>query len=321
MGIPLSILVILTASVALIKGVDLFVKSVSRLAVRFKISAYTVSFFLVAVATSIPETVVAIGSSLEGNSILSFGNAIGSNIALLTIIVAIPCLMTVGLPTRTILNSKDIYYTALSSLLPVILILDGTLGKNDGIVLLLSYAVYVVAVLRKATGLEQIKDGFENVKVLKEIGLFLVGLLILLGASELIVLGAENLSVAMGISLGFIGLTVTALGTSLPEISYSISATRQGQKETVLGDVVGSIVANSTLVLGITALIYPVSIEGSSIGVTTLFFLVLSLLVFLRFARTKEKLDTVEGISLMLLYLVFLVVSFMAVEGVFSIGF
>ena len=300
-----SIIIILAASIALIKGVDLFIKSSTHIAHKFRISSYTISFFLIAIGTSLPEAMVAVTSAINKTPILSFGDAMGSNITLMTLIVAIPAIFSQGLSTRTALNSKDIYFTGLFSMLPIFLVVDGVLGKLDGVILLVCYVVYARIALKQAEGIERFLEGLDHINLFKQILLFIIATLILLGASELIVESAIGISSQIGLELGLVGLTITALGTSLPEIAFSFGAIKKGEKSQILGDVIGSVVANSTLVLGIASTIHPIDVTSSRIGVPTVFFLVLNILVLLRFARTKEKIDTLEGIFLVILYIVF----------------
>lgn len=292
----------------------MFISSSSKIAHHFKISGYTISFLLVAIATSLPETVVGITSALEGNPILSYGNAMGSNIALLTVIIAIPGILNSGIKTREIFRTNDIYYTALFSLMSLSLTLDGSLSRIDGAALVVAYVVYITVVLRRSHGLESIFDALERVNVWKEAVFFAISLVILLGASEGIVRGAENVSLLLGLSLGFVGLTLTAIGTSLPEIAYAVGAVKEDKEKEVLGDVIGSVVANSTLVLGITSLIYPIDIFSSKMGAggnyLLIAFMAFTLLTFLRFMKTERRLDKKESIILFLLYLVFIVLQY-----------
>lgn len=319
MSTLLNILIIVVSSVALIKGVNIFIDTASNLAGHFKISGYTISFFLIAIGTSLPELVVSITSAVEQNPLLAFGNAMGSNIALVTLVIALPAILSKGVTTRTILNSRDIYFAVLFSILPILLIIDGTLTRIDGTVLLVGYLIYSRAVLKRTSSLKNIGKITHGDKILKQLGLFIVALLILLGSSSLIVQSAISLSNQLAIGIGFIGLTITALGTSIPELAFTIAAVRKQKEESILGDIIGSVVANSTLVLGIAAVIFPISIKNTSIGVPTLFFLVFAMLVFLRFARTKEKFDSFEGILLLGLYSFFVAVEYFAAQG--KLGF
>lgn len=311
MGMGLDLLIIGISSIALVKSVDMFIESTSKLAHRFRISAYTISFLLVAVGTSLPEASVAISSGLRGESILSFGDAIGSNIALMTLVVAIPAIFGKGLSTRSAIHSKDIYYTALFSGFPLALILDGTLTRVDGFILLISYVMYAHTVLRRATGIENIIDTIEHPSLKKSLPEFLISLAFLVGSSQLLVRSAISLSGDAGIELGLVGLTITAVGTSLPEIAFSIAAITHHEREQIIGDVIGSVVANSTLVLGLASLIHPIQLSEFSSGTPTLFIAVLVLLIFLKFVRSREKLDTLEGIVLIAIYLLFVFSEFL----------
>jgi cation:H+ antiporter len=306
--INLSIIII--SSVVLIKAVTLFIRSTAKIAHHFKISGYTISFLLIAIATSLPETVVGITSALEGNPVLSYGNALGSNIALLTIIVAIPSLINSGLKTREIYRTHDIYYTALFSLLALVLSLDGTLSRIDGIALLVSYTIYILAVLRRSHGIESLFDSLERINIWKEFVLFTIALILLLVASDGIVTSAVNLSQALGLGLAFIGLTLTAIGTSLPEIAYSIGAVKSHKENDVLGDVIGSVVANSTLVLGITSVIHPITLPSLELSISSVSFMLVSLLLFLVFASTNRRLEKYEAFILVNIYVLFVIVEY-----------
>jgi cation:H+ antiporter len=303
----LSILVILVASIALIKGVKVFISSATLIAHHLKISEYTIGFLLVAMGTSLPEVVVAINAGVQKNTILSFGDALGSNIALVTLVVALPTLFAGSMSTKTIINSKDIYYTALFAILPITLIIDGVLTRVDGSILLGTYFIYAAFVLRRAHGVEKLRDIVEKTNMWKQVVLFLFSLVVLLVTSHLIVQAAISLSLALKISIGFVGLSLTALSTSLPEIAFTIAAVKRNKHTEVLGDIIGSVVANSTLVLGIASIIYPIDLGDSNIGTPTLFFTLLAILVFLRLARTKERITRVEALALIGLYVLVIV--------------
>lgn len=297
------------ASLVLIQAVKLFISSSSKIARHMGISAYTISFLLVAIATSLPEMVVGVTSAIEGNPMLSFGNAIGSNVALITLVVALPVLLSRegGISTRSILHSKDAYYSMFFSLLPIALLVDGALTRLDGAILLAAYLFYFVIVWRRSSKVERILEQFEDTNIWKEGIFFIFSLGLLLASSEVIVQSASNLSIQLGWGLTFVGLTITALGTSLPEIAYTVGAVRSRNQQGLLGDVVGSVVANSTIVLGLTAVIHPIEITNGKMSFSSLFLLVFIMLFFLRFSRTKEKIDKFEALTLLLLYIAFVV--------------
>jgi cation:H+ antiporter len=302
----LNLLIIIISAVALLKSVDMFIESSSKLAHKLKISAYTISFLLVAIGTSLPETAIAISSGLQKNTILSFGDAIGSNIALLTLVIAIPAIFGKGVSTRTALRTKDIYYTAMFSALPLGLLVDGTLTRFDGILLLVGYFLYAYAVLKRARGIENILDSLEHPNIMKNLLEFVLSLAVLVGSSHLLVKSAISISAGFGVELGLIGLTITAIGTSLPEIAFSIKAIQKNKNEQILGDIIGSVVANSTLVLGTAAVFHPIELMKFHAGLPTILAFILILLFFLRFARTRETISRSEGLGLLFMYGLFI---------------
>lgn len=307
-----SIILIILSSIVLIQSVKYFIDSSSRIAFFYNLSGYTISFFLVAIATSLPELTVGITSAIEGNPSLSYGNALGSNIALLTLVIGIPSIMGIALKTRSIIKSQDIYYTAFFTLLALGLALDGKLSKLDGIILLTSYLVYLVAIIRRGHPLEGLFMKLVNINIWKQIVIFSTSLLLLLVSSEGIVTGAIRLSSNLGISIELVGLTLTAIGTSLPEIAYAISATRHRREDQILGDIIGSVVANSTLVLGATAIIAPIIIPNITINIVSAMAVLVSLILFLIFSKTRNEISKVEGFILISIYLVFLLAGYLA---------
>ncbi|EKD96052.1 MAG: K+-dependent Na+/Ca+ exchanger related-protein [uncultured bacterium] len=306
------LLLIIIGCFALLRAVTLFIKATSKIAHHFHISVYTISFLLVSVATSLPETVVGITSAIDKNPILSFGNAVGSNIALLTIIIAIPVLIAYPITTRSVVESRDIYYVVFFSFLPIALLTDRYLGRFDGFILLSTYIIYIMAVIKRSTGFERLKESIEKINIWKEIAVFLFSLLLVLGASEIIVKSAEGLSVAAGWNLGFIGLTLIAVGTSMPEIAYTVVNLKYHHNQEILGNIVGSVVANSTLVLGVTVLIHPIDlrIDPTAFGLQSIGIFIIAMLIFLKFVRSKRTIDKPEAVFLLALYIVFLIIEY-----------
>jgi len=146
----------------------------------------------------------------------------------------------------------------------------------------------------------------EKTNLWKESVLFLISLGLLLGASEGIVRSAVDIGINLDVSLGFIGLTITALGTSLPEIAFVIGIMNtHGDEDEIMGDVVGSIVANSTLVLGTAAVIYPINLGKSNFGFSTILIIISTMLLFLAFSKSDEKIDKKEALALLFIYFLF----------------
>lgn len=299
-----SLLFIILLSILLVKSASLMITSSSKIARHFKISEYTVSFLVIAFATSLPELMVGIVSALDGKPSLSYGNVLGSNIADLTIILAIPILVGGAIATQEIVRNKDLIHTAFFGVLPLILMLDGVLSKFDGLGLLVSYFFYLFLVLRRSSVSESIAQNFVKTNVLKNLLFFLFSVVLLLISSDLLVKVAENLSIAAGLPIIFVGLTLTAVGTSLPELTFGLKAIKTHHKGEVLGNIVGSVVANSTLVLGVTAILSPILANGD-IGMSSVGFLILTLALFLIFGFRK-KLGKTEALIFLALYIIFI---------------
>ncbi len=294
-------------SVLLVKAAAWIITSTSRLARHLRVSEYIVSFLIVGLATSLPELLVGVIAALDKKPALSYGNVLGSNIADLTVILAIPILVGGAISTRQLIKNKDIFYAVFFGLLPPILIFDGFLSKFDGLILILSYVFYLTLVLKRSSSIQSIIDNFHHTHILKDLVVFISSAVLLLVSANLLVTVAENLSIVAKIPLIFVGLTVTALGTSLPELAFGLKAIKTNHKGEVLGNILGSTVANSTLILGLTALIYPIRKDGS-IGLSSVGFLILVLALFLVFSIKNGNIDRLEAAILGVVYMVFVVV-------------
>lgn len=305
----------------LIYATSLIVASIKSIASAGKLSAYGITAFILAISTSLPELVVSIVASIEGNTSLILGNIIGSNIADLSLVIGGAALLGGSLKVSGDILNRDVYLTGAAGFLPLLLIADGTLSRPDGIVLLGIYLVMIAAFLHTHQQslaihamsvspfrrfLTAITSSNSHGGILK----FLLGVCLLLGSSHFIVGLARSLAISTGLSTLFIGLFVVAVGTSLPELAFELRAVSSGQAKMALGDLLGSVVANSTLILGLAAVIRPLTLthEGLlpyevAIGAFTLIYL-----TFIFFVRSKKKMERWEGIALLGIYIVFLFV-------------
>lgn len=307
----LNIAIMIVSALVITKSIALFIESSSKLAHILNISEYTIAFLVVSVGTSLPELVVAITSGLEKDSILAYGNTVGSNFVLLTLIVGLPILLNHNMSTKELIDSKDIYYGAFFMVLALTMALDGTITRLDGGILLLGYVFYTRSVLRRGTKLSAFLEKFEHVNIWKQGVMFALSLFLLLTSSEGIVRSAVNISNQLGLSLGFIGLTITALGTSLPELAFAFGIVKQhGKENEIMADVIGSVVANSTLVLGAASIIYPIKLGASHLGLPTIIVLILTLILFMNFSRSEEEISRLEASILIAVYILFISVEY-----------
>jgi cation:H+ antiporter len=272
---------------------------------------FIVAFVLMAGATTMPELFVGIVSGFNGNPELSFGNIMGSNIINLTLAVGLGVLVAKGLKCDGAVLQRSSIYTIVIALLPLILMLDGSISRVDGIILLLGLAVYIQRLFYQKERFTKIFSNslgreWDKFKLfLKDLGLFLGSLILLIASAQGIVWSAGGLAGQLGLPLTIIGALVVALGTNLPELTFGIRSITMGHKDMVLGNLLGAVVFNSTLVLGITVLISPLDVPDVSPYLIGIIFTVVALLFFAIFSRTGREINRKEAIALLLLYIGF----------------
>jgi cation:H+ antiporter len=275
---------------------------------------FVVAFFVVAFASSIPNLFVGINSALHKIPQLSFGEIVGGNVINLTIAVALAVLLgKSSLPADSRMVQRSAIFCAICAILPMLLMLDGTLGKGDGVVLLISFLFYVFWLFSKEDRFKKdyeekkpkkIFVGFKNfLKDLVKIALYLAALLI---ASEGIVVSSQSFSLSLNIALPVIGILIVGTGNALPEIYFAAVSSRKGEGWMVLGDLMGSVIFISTLVLGIVALICPIEIADFSPFIIARFFLILAAVFFLIVVKTGKKITKGESVFLIAIYVLFL---------------
>ncbi|MBP6491069.1 MAG: calcium/sodium antiporter [Thauera sp.] len=252
------VLMFVLGLVTLVIGADVLVRGASRLAVSFGVSPLVVGLTVVAFGTSAPEMAVSVGSALAGNPDLAIGNVVGSNIANVLLILGISALITPLLVDEQIIRQEIPIMIGASALL-VVMALDGNIGLLESIVLfalVIAYTVFLVIQSRRAS--KAVQDEFETEIPTStwdrhwsvQVALIAVGLVMLVVGADWLVDSAVAFARAFGVSDLVIGLTVVAVGTSMPEIATSIVAAMRGQRDIAVGNVVGSNVFNILAVLG-----------------------------------------------------------------------
>ena len=288
----------------MLKGADFLTEGAAALARRVNIPEIVIGLTIVAAGTSAPELFVSLVSALKGTPDLAVGNVVGSNTMNCMLIVGCAAMVAPMTISRSTVK-KDIPFAVGASVLLMLLALNNFLGRFDGILLLAGFVSFMVYSLRQAKngqGDATTEEKQQNpwLSVLY-IVLGLVGLVI---GSNLFVDHASSLALALGISEGVVGLTVVAGGTSLPELATSVVAARKGQSAIAIGNVIGSNVFNILLILGLTATISPLQIEG----ITTIDMAVMLISVTLvwLFSFTRYTVERWEGAALVGGYLVYL---------------
>ena len=271
-------------------------------------SEFVAAFILMALSTSLPELFVAISSGLSGTTALSLGDVIGSNIANLTLVAGIGIVIAKEYSPETVTIKRDTRFMFLVSVIPLILLLiGGELSRLDGIILLVIFLVYARHLLKERESFS--KKSHDHLTRWQKVGapvIFIGTLVVLFVSSHYTVNFATAIAVGSGIAPVMIGLILLALGTSLPELSFTINAFLNHKGDLSLGNLIGSVVANSTLVLGVASILSPITANQLLLATAGIFML-LSTFLFLTFIERKDHITTGEGLVLVLIYIVFII--------------
>lgn len=303
---------VLSAIVLSISG-DFIIKRLLKLAHGLQIQLFLVSFILMAFATSLPELFVSITASIEKAPTLALGNVIGSNIVDLTLVAGLAIIVGRGIKVKTKFIINDALYMVCLSALPIALMLDGTLSRIDAVIVLVAVIVYFFNIIKKRV---QFKKKMNNsniarkkrsIFIIKNLTLFVVGMAFLLFSAKFLVDASLRISTELNLPKMFIGLFLVAIGTSLPELVFEVKSALKGYGELALGDAMGSVVVNSTLILGVAALINPI-VAPFSLFIVSAIFMVFVAIIFTIFLMTGNGFSLTEGIVLLLFYVLFIVV-------------
>lgn len=270
-----------------------------------RISEFAVGFVLVAVATSIPELFVSGLASFYGNAGMAVGNVIGSNIADIALILGLTALLGVVSfkPQRAKENAEILF---LISFIPLVLMARGSIGFISGLVLFLVFAIYVYFVAKRGYRGRQKAAEMALPQVLVAYSKFFGSILAVIVAANFVVTSGASLARFIGVSDAFIGLTLIALGTSLPELAVNLSALRQKRMGLAMGNILGSCVTNLTLVLGVAATINPLTINAAVFSSSMMFLIGVTL--FLWYQLQKGGITKTGAVAMVLAYIVFILV-------------
>jgi len=303
----------------LVLGADSFVRGASGLAIRFGISPFVVGLVLVGLGTSAPELSVNLTAAFAGRYEIAIGNVVGSNIANIGLILGVSALIA-PLAVNARLIRIEVPLVIAVSVGLWLLSLDGLIGRIDAVILLIGLAGLLVLIARDSK-LESIQVQDELTEAAStQSGLKLnlirlvAGLALLLYGSQRMVVAAVNLATLWGMSELMIGLTIVAIGTSLPELAASAMAAWRGHSDIALGNVVGSNLFNILLILGATAAIHPLSVGHSSLRIDLPLMIGFALLLY-PIARSGRVVSRNEAVLLLAAYAGFLALQFFLAAG------
>lgn len=308
------ILIFLASGGLLFWSGNLLIQALTRIARFLEWREFVVAFFAIALASTLPNFFVGLSAAFYKIPQLSFGEIVGGNLIDLTIAVAIAALIAKGLPTRSRTVQTSAIFTIVVAILPLILILDGTLGRIDGVILISAFFFYIFWLFSKKERFIKVYKGkkipiVKGFKIfIKDLGKLILGIFFLLIAAEGVVRSAFFFAQSLNFPIAIIGILIVGFGNALPETYFAISAAKSGQTRMILGDLMGSVIVPASLVLGIVALICPIRISNFSPFAIGRTFLIISALFFLFFVRTDRKITKREAIFLMGIYIIFLVI-------------
>jgi len=296
----------------LIKGADYFVDGASGIAKLMRIPPILIGLTIVAFGTSAPEAAVSIRAAVNGNNGITLGNVVGSNMFNIAFIIGITSLISPLRVERTTVR-KEIPFTLLSSILLLILMFDVALqafnrnfiSRADGLVLLSFFAIFMYYLFEVARNNWEEIDPEEmpvSPKVMgKNILFTLAGLAAIIFGGDLVVKSSTQIAYAFGMSETLVGLTIVAVGTSLPELITSVTAAIKKQSEIAVGNIIGSNIFNILFVLGISSVISPVAVIGAIF--TDVKIMIFYTFILLIFSRTYHRISRAEGAVLLLSYI------------------
>lgn len=311
MNVVLMIVFLIGGFVLLVKGADLFVDGACAISEKLKIPAYLVGLTVVALGTSLPEAAVSITASIQGSNAIAIGNVIGSNTFNTLVVLGASALFAPVAVKKNILK-RDFPFCILITVVMLILMItlnggdDYAISRIGGLILLVLFAAFMTysIISGKKTATEpEAADDKKPMSTLKCILFVVLGIAGVIAGGELTVYGAKALALMAGLSETVVGLTVVAIGTSLPELVTSIVAARKKQNDIAVGNVIGSNIFNILFILGISAAISPIPTDISSMidGCVLVGVMVITYV----FALRRRSIGRAEGIVMLLMYVAY----------------
>ena len=266
MEMAIQLLLLVAGFVMLVKGADLFVDGASGIATKFGIPQLVIGLTIVAMGTSAPEAAVSITAAFGGSADITIGNIVGSNILNILIILGISALVyPLAIQKSTLI--VDIPVVLLATAVLYLLGFDGNISRIDAMIMLVIFAAYLSylfigakkeASLQKAENTDAEENAAKEISLLKASIFTVIGLALIIGGSNFVVNSATAIATALGLSQRFIGLTIVALGTSLPELFTSVTAALKKNSDIAIGNIVGSNIFNILFIVGLSGIIIPV---------------------------------------------------------------
>lgn len=307
--------------ILLIKGADYFVEGASSLAELLRIPGIIIGLTIVAMGTSLPEASVSITAALNGANELSLSNVVGSNLFNLLVVAGASALFR-AMPIQKDVLRRDFPFSILATVVTLAICLifplvqgfaltgdnAGTLQRPEGVLLLVLFIIYLYLMVRSALNSRKStsadEEEYDTLSPLKTAVYIILGIVAIIIGGNLVVNSASDIAASFGLSETLIGLTIVAVGTSLPELVTSIVAAHKGKCDLAMGNVIGSNIFNLLLVLGASCALHPITVNFESVF-DLIFLIIVSLLIW-GFAWHKSEISKKEGIPMLLIYVGYL---------------
>jgi len=308
----LAIAAVLVGIIILVFSADKFVEGAAVTAKYFGLPPLLIGMLVIGFGSSMPEMVISFLSAYEGNPGLALGNAIGSNISNIALILGVTAVISPIAVASTVIHRELPLMLVVTALAASLIYFDGTLNKIDGVILMgifiavMSWTIYQGIHETKDHLAEVVEQEYKETLPLKTAVIFLVvGLITLVISSRILVWGGVDIAQRLGISDLIIGLTIVAVGTSLPELASSIAAVKKNEHELALGNVIGSNMFNISIVIGIAAFISPSAVDPDALyrDLPVLGVMTVALFIMCYGFGDKGRISRHEGITLLLGYI------------------
>ncbi|MBQ3422943.1 MAG: calcium/sodium antiporter [Romboutsia sp.] len=304
-------LTLIIGFVLLIKGADLFVEGSVSIAKYFNVPAMIIGLTIVALGTSAPEASVSITSSLAGQNEMSIANVVGSNFFNILLVLGVSSIIKT-LPVKINTVKKDTPFLILISILLLIFSYNLKLSRFEGFIFLVIFTYFLFDTIKSSKkSISEINSNESNdsnnkpQSVLKTIIISIIGLVGIVFGGDMVVNSASSIATIFGMSENLIGLTIVAMGTSLPEFVTSIVAVKKGETEIAIGNVIGSNIFNILFVLGISTVIAPLTVSMASL-IDIIFMILITLILFFMINK-KHNLNKANGILMVLMYVIYMI--------------
>ncbi|MDE7325240.1 MAG: calcium/sodium antiporter [Lachnospiraceae bacterium] len=307
MEVLLQVLLVVVGFVMLVKGADWFVDGAAGIAERFGIPQLVIGLTIVAMGTSAPEAAVSISAAFKGTADITIGNVVGSNILNVLVILGLTSVIVAVAVQKSTVRYEMPFMIGITVLLLIFGITGNQVGRAEGAVLWLFFILYILYLYRMTKNQKAAEEEKkqEKASIGKLFLLVLIGLALVVFGSDVTVDAATALAKIVGLSEKFIGLTIIALGTSLPELVTSVSAARKGKADIAIGNIVGSNIVNILFVVGTTALILPVPFAAGF--VVDMVIAIVAAVLLLICVLLRHKLDRMGGAIMLLGYVAYFV--------------